>query len=63
MCLLKHHFKNPIEKRMGGCQRWYRCSGEEKNYCPYQGSNLDYSACNMVIILTELSQLLSEYDM
>jgi hypothetical protein len=47
----------PMDRRLGGPQRMYGCSGEEKNksfQCLCQESNPSHPAPSLVTLLTEL---------
>jgi hypothetical protein len=51
----------PFSRRLGGSQSWTECCGEEKNVLllpEIEPQFLGHPACSLVIILTELSQLL-----
>jgi hypothetical protein len=51
-----HHY--PLNRRLGGPQSRYKCSGEQKNLSPFRDPKPDGPARSLVIIPTKLSQLL-----
>lgn len=48
-----------LDRWMGRSQRWFVWGDDEKNLCLYQESNHNWSACNLVTILSYSSLFLS----